>query len=101
VTPRNGEQWPLAALLPRARKKVFRLWAPDTSYDVKGQLRDRGWRWHSGSPKRPKSWYFDGETEIAAQEEKAWVEANGYIGRPPRTSIELLTGKERYSERAE
>jgi len=101
VTPKNGEQWPLAALLPRARKKVFRLWAPDTSYDVKGQLRDRGWRWHSGSPKRPKSWYFDGETEIAAQEEKAWVEANGYIGRPPRTSIELLTGKERYSERAE
>lgn len=101
VTPRHGEQWPLATLLPRARRKVYRLWAPDTSYDVKDALKARGWKWFSGSLGRQKSWYFDADSEAAAQGERTWVEANGYIGRPPRTSIVLLTGKERYSERAD
>lgn len=101
VIPRHDEQWPLATLLPRARRKVYRLWAPDTSYDVKDQIKARGWKWSGGSATRQKSWYFDAVTEAEAETERTWVETNGYIGRTPRTAIVPLSGKERYSERAE
>jgi DNA polymerase-3 subunit epsilon len=49
----------LSALLARARKSSFRIWAENSPFDLKHVLKARGYRWSDGSDGLPRSWYID------------------------------------------
>lgn len=48
-----------ALLLDRARRKTLRVWAQNSPFDLKDDLKRRGYRWSDGSDGRLKSWYID------------------------------------------
>ncbi|MCP3394922.1 3'-5' exonuclease [Bradyrhizobium sp. CCGB12] len=49
----------LSALLERARRKTIRIWAEQSPFELKDELKRRGYRWSDGTDGRPKSWYID------------------------------------------
>jgi DNA polymerase-3 subunit epsilon len=58
----------LAALLDRARRKAFRVWAEDAPFALKDVLKRRRYRWNDGADGRPKSWHIDvEEAELDAE----------------------------------
>jgi DNA polymerase-3 subunit epsilon len=58
----------LAALLERARRKTMRIWAEQSPFDLKDELKKRGYRWSDGADGRPKSWYTDVDEHDQASE---------------------------------
>jgi DNA polymerase-3 subunit epsilon len=64
----NADRPALAALLERARRKTKRIWAGQSPFDLKDELKKRGYRWSDGADGRPRSWYIDvDEAEQANQ----------------------------------
>ncbi|MGO4714267.1 3'-5' exonuclease [Bradyrhizobium sp. 2TAF24] len=58
----------LSVLLERARRKTIRIWAQHAPFDLKDELKRRGYRWSDGSDGRPKAWYIDiNDTDRAAE----------------------------------
>jgi DNA polymerase-3 subunit epsilon len=58
----------LAALLDRARRKAFCVWAEDAPFALKDVLKRRRYRWNDGADGRPKSWHIDvEEAELDAE----------------------------------
>src|SRR5260370_13358288 len=49
----------LAVLLARARRKTMRIWAEQSPFELKDELKKRGYRWSDGTDGRPRSWYID------------------------------------------
>lgn len=49
----------LAMLLENARGEIVRIWAERSPFDLKDELKKRGYRWSPGDDGRPKSWYID------------------------------------------
>jgi DNA polymerase-3 subunit epsilon len=49
----------LGVLLERARRKTMRVWAEQSPFDLKDELKKRGYRWSDGADGRPRSWYTD------------------------------------------
>jgi DNA polymerase-3 subunit epsilon len=49
----------LAMLLDHARRKTVRIWAEAAPFELKDELRRRGYRWNDGSDGRPRAWYVD------------------------------------------
>jgi len=86
----------LLALLEQARKRTARVWAIGSSFDVKDQLRERGYRWCDGSGGRVKSWYRD-VTEADADAELDWLATE--VGCD-MARYRPLTAVTRHSERA-
>jgi len=58
----------LGALLERARRKSFRIWAEQSPFDLKDELKKRGYRWSDGADGRPRSWYIDVDEADQANE---------------------------------
>jgi DNA polymerase III subunit epsilon len=54
---------PLGDLLASARKSRLRIWAESSPFDMKDQLRKRGYRWNDGTDGRPKSWWVEIDEE--------------------------------------
>jgi len=48
-----------ADLLQNAQKACIRIWAENSPYDMKDQLKARGYRWADGSDGGPKAWWTD------------------------------------------
>jgi DNA polymerase-3 subunit epsilon len=59
ITLTKTEQPALASLLDRARRNTVRIWAENSPYDLKDNLKKRGYRWNDGSDGRPKSWHIE------------------------------------------
>jgi DNA polymerase-3 subunit epsilon len=55
----SADRTALSLLLENARRKTIRIWAEQTPFDLKGELKKRGYRWSSGDEGRPKAWYVD------------------------------------------
>src|SRR6266852_7689607 len=58
----------LAILLERARRKTMRIWAEQSPFELKDELKKRGYRWNDGADGRPRSWYIDVEEASHASE---------------------------------
>jgi DNA polymerase III subunit epsilon len=58
----------LAVLLEHARRPTFRIWAEHSPYDLKDELKKRGYRWNDGSDGRPKAWHVDVIEELRDEE---------------------------------
>ena len=68
---------PLGHMLASARKSRIRIWAESSPFDMKDQLRKRGYRWNDGTDGRPKSWWVEVE-EDAFTEELAFLRQEVY-----------------------
>jgi DNA polymerase-3 subunit epsilon len=88
----------LAVLLERARKKTMRVWAEQSPFDLKDELKRRGYRWSDGADGRPKSWYIDvDESEQASEIE--FLRTTIYL-RDVEPRVQALSALTRFSVRA-
>lgn len=88
----------LSALLDRARRKTMRVWAEQSPFDLKDELKRRGYRWSDGSDGRPKSWYIDvDEGQEAAEIE--FLRSTIYL-REVDPRVQAFSATTRFSTRA-
>jgi DNA polymerase III subunit epsilon len=64
----NQNRSVLAVLLGRARRRTIRIWAEQSSFELKDELKKRGYRWSDGAEGRPRSWYIDVDEADEASE---------------------------------
>ena len=84
----------LHTLLQRARRTSFQVAALGSPFDSKDALKARGYRWNP----EDKIWVGEvGAAERAA--ELAWLKKEVYEGKSVEVEIEMLTAKQRYSNR--
>jgi DNA polymerase III subunit epsilon len=55
-------------LLERARREAMRVWAEQSLFDLRDELKRRGYRWSEGADGRPRSWYTDVDADNQANE---------------------------------
>lgn len=65
--PRSG-RLALEVLLAAARQTTHRIWALGAPYDLKDDLKRRGYRWSDGADGQPRAWYRDVLEEALASE---------------------------------
>jgi DNA polymerase-3 subunit epsilon len=75
VSGRTG----LAQLLDRARAPTWRIWAENSPFDLKDQLKARGYRWNAEVGGGPRAWYID-VAEAAKEAEITFLQAEIYRG---------------------
>lgn len=64
----GGEIPTLKLMLDNARKPTFRLWAENSPFELKDQLKNRGYRWNDGTDGRSRAWYADiNEDELESE----------------------------------
>ncbi len=91
------DQTALAALLQRARRKTVRIWAEQSPFELKDELKRRGYRWSDGTDGRQKSWYIDVE-ESHRNEEIEFLRSTIYQ-REIAPGIQTLGARDRFSIR--
>jgi DNA polymerase-3 subunit epsilon len=87
----------LGRLLNRARRKSIRVWAEQSPFEMKDQLKRRGYRWSDGADGSRKSWYADVD-EASSQAEILFLREEIY-GRDVDLGTEELTAYNRFSNR--
>jgi DNA polymerase-3 subunit epsilon len=68
----------LSLLLENARRKTIRIWAEQAPFDLKDELKKRGYRWSAGDEGRPKAWYVDID-EAKRDDEIAYLRQSIYL----------------------
>ena len=91
------EQTVLAMLLETARKKTVRIWAEQSPFDLRGELKKRGYRWNAGDDGRPRSWFIDVDEE-KRDDEIAYLRNSIYL-RDVDLLMQTITALDRYSIR--
>ena len=73
------------------------MWAVDSPFDRKDDLKGAGYRWADGSdPALPrKSWYKDGVLDLDAELKFL----GGIYGKEKEVIVDAMSGRERYSSR--
>lgn len=93
VSGRTG----LAQLLDRARAPTWRIWAENAPFDLKDQLKARGYRWNAEASGGPRAWYID-VAEAAREAEIAFLQAEIYRGEV-HPLIRRVDAYDRFSDR--
>ena len=88
----------LAVLLEHARRKTMRIWAEQSPFDLKDELKRRGYRWNDGADGRPKSWYIDVDESNQANEVE-FLRTAIYL-RDVEPRIQAMSAINRFSNRA-
>ncbi len=68
----------LSLLLENARRKTIRIWAEQAPFDLKDELKKRGYRWSPGDEGRPKAWYIDVD-EAGRDDEITYLRKSIYL----------------------
>ena len=87
----------LSLLLENARRKTIRIWAEQAPFDLKDDLKKRGYRWSSGDEGRPKAWYVDID-EAKRDDEIAYLRQSIYL-RDVDLLAQTLSAFDRFSIR--
>jgi DNA polymerase III subunit epsilon len=87
----------LSLLLENARRKTIRIWAEQAPFDLKDELKKRGYRWSSGDEGRPKAWYVDID-EAKRDDEIAYLRQSIYL-RDVDLFAQTLSAFDRFSIR--
>lgn len=95
--PTSGEPV-LKRLLDSARRTDYRLWATDSPFEKKDDLKMRGYRWSSGEDGKPKAWYTD-VPEVDLEGEMAYLSESIYARPVKELSSTRITARLRYSNR--
>lgn len=88
----------LAALLDRARRKTMRIWAEHSPFELKNELKKRGYRWSDGTDGRPRSWYTDVDKAEQASEIE-FLRKTIYL-RDVEPRVQAVSAFNRFSVRA-
>ena len=88
----------LAMLLENARKNTVRIWAERSPFDLKDELKKRGYRWSPGDDGRPKAWYIDLD-EDRQHDEIHYLRKHIYC-RDVDLFMQTMSAVERFSVRA-
>jgi len=59
---------PFAELYQASQRSRVRIYAENSPFDMKDQLKTRGYRWSDGSDGRPKSWWVELPEEVLDEE---------------------------------
>ena len=87
----------LAILLERARRKTVRIWAEQSPFELKDELKKRGYRWSDGADGRPRSWYIDVD-EASEPIEIEFLRTTIYL-RDVEPRIQAMNAINRFSNR--
>jgi DNA polymerase-3 subunit epsilon len=87
----------LAIMLERARRPTFRIWAEYSPFDLKDELKKRGYRWNDGSDGRPKAWFVDVDEDLR-EDEITFLKRNIYL-HDVDLFTQRITAKNRFSVR--
>jgi DNA polymerase-3 subunit epsilon len=87
----------LAILLERARRKTMRIWAEQSPFELKDELKKRGYRWNDGADGRPRSWYIDVD-EASQADEVAFLRTTIYL-RDVEPRMQAMSAMNRFSNR--
>lgn len=85
-------------LLDLARKTTCRLWAENSPFELKDQLKVRGYRWNDGTDGRPRAWNVD-VLEEHAQAELDFLRKEIYQRNDVDIAWVRITARERFSDR--
>lgn len=87
----------LDQLLERARAPAWRIWAENSPFELKDQLKARGYRWNGEGTGAPRAWFID-VAEDQRENELSFLRAEIYQG-----DIDLLVRRidayDRFSDR--
>ncbi|WP_428351960.1 3'-5' exonuclease [Lichenifustis flavocetrariae] len=84
----------LSHLIASAETTRIRLWAEGAPFELKDELKRRGYRWDAGGDGRPRCWWVEVE-EKACEAEIAYLEQEIYMRRV-RPRAQRITACERY-----
>src|SRR5258707_5605353 len=87
----------LSLLLENARRKTVRIWAEQAPFDLKDELKKRGYRWSTGNEGLPKAWYVDID-EAKRDDEIAYLRQAIYL-RDVDLFAQTLSAFDRFSVR--
>jgi DNA polymerase-3 subunit epsilon len=90
------QRTPLQSLLEAAAMKGFRLGALGAPFEMRGALRERGYRWDA----ERRLWSREVLGDEAARIEADWLHTLVYDGRACSIEVELLPATVRFSRRA-
>ncbi len=77
---------------------AVRIWAEHSPFDLKDELKKRGYRWSSGDDGRPKAWYVDIDESLEADEIRYLCDH--IYRRDVDLFTQIITAVERFSVRA-
>jgi DNA polymerase-3 subunit epsilon len=95
--PASGEPV-LKRLLDNARRVDVRLWAEGAPFEMKDELKKRGYRWSPGGNGKRKAWYRD-LREDQLDEEMIYLNEHIYPRAVGVLPADRFTARERYSQR--
>lgn len=95
--PASGEPV-LKRLLDNARRVDVRLWAEGAPFEMKDELKKRGYRWSPGGNGQRKAWYRD-LPEDQLNEEMIFLNEHIYPRAVGVLPADRFTARERYSQR--
>jgi DNA polymerase-3 subunit epsilon len=93
----SADRTALSILLENARRKTVRVWAEQSPFDLKDELKKRGYRWSPGEDGRPKAWYVDVD-EAKRDEEVDYLRRTIYL-RDVDPFTQAMTATDRFSIR--
>ncbi|MBB4590422.1 DNA polymerase-3 subunit epsilon [Rhizobium leguminosarum] len=88
----------MARLLERARLPSWRIWAENAPFELKDNLKARGYRWNGESNPNPRAWYVDVE-EAQRDAEIAYLRKEIYM-REVELLVHRIDAYNRFSDRA-
>ena len=94
----DGSGTPFGELLENSGKERIRIFAVNSPFDLKDQLKARGYRWSDGGDGRPKAWW----TEVAEEEsddELRYLRAEIYQWPDVDPPTKRLTAFDRFKAR--
>lgn len=59
---------PFAALLRSSQQSRVRIYAENAPFDMKDQLKSRGYRWSDGSDGKPRAWWIEIDEDLREEE---------------------------------
>ena len=95
---RGTNKTALAVMLERARRPTFRIWAEQSPFDLKDELKKRGYRWNDGTDGRPRAWFVDVGEDLR-DEEITFLKQTIYQ-RDVDLLTQRITAQNRFSIRA-
>jgi DNA polymerase-3 subunit epsilon len=93
----NSRRLAMDRLLEKARRPGWRIWAENSPFELKDELKARGYRWNGDGGPNPKAWYIDVDDNTKEQE-LAYLRKHIYQ-RDVELTLRPVTAYERFSDR--
>jgi DNA polymerase-3 subunit epsilon len=93
--PEGPKEQPFAELYAASQRSLARIFAEHSPFDMKDQLKARGYRWADGNDGQPKSWWID-VAEDALEEELKYLRSEIYCWEEADPLVSRLTAFERF-----